>query len=126
MSGWTEDELRRLSTEDEIRLASVRRDGSLRRPVVMWMVTDGSDVYVRAVKGVDGPWYRSLRTTDAAHVTTGGLEADVTAEDAGAEPALADRLDDAYRRRYEQYPPAPVRAVLTDLARESTLRLTRR
>ena len=126
MSGWTDDELQRLGNADEIRVASVRRDGSLRRPVTMWMVTDDGDLYVRAVKGVDGPWYRYLRGTDLAHVTAGDLLADVRAEDASTDPDLASRLDDAYRQKYERYPPAPVRSVLTDAARGSTLRLTPR
>jgi hypothetical protein len=123
MSDWTDDELERLGNADEIRLASVRRDGSLRRPVTMWMVTDGGDLYVRAVKGVDGPWYRYLRGTDLAHISAGGVDVDVHAEDASTDPDLANRLDAAYQEKYARYPAAPVRSVLSPLAQASSLRL---
>src|SRR5256885_379222 len=69
---WTADHLNRLSTQDEIHVSSIRRDGATRKPVTMWMVTDDGDVYVRSVKGVDGTWYRHVRATDLAHVTARG------------------------------------------------------
>jgi hypothetical protein len=122
-NSWTDDELQRFGDADEIHLASVRRDGSLRRPVTMWMVTDDGDLYVRAVKGVNGPWYRYLRGTDLAHVAAGGVDADVRAQDASTDPDLADRLDAAYQEKYARYPAAPVRSVLNELARGSSLRL---
>jgi hypothetical protein len=134
MTAWTEVEIDRLSTEDEIHVASIRRDGSTRPPVTMWMVTDkgsdeGSDggyVYVRAVKGVDGPWYRHVRATDRAHVTAGGVGADVDVEDASGDSALAGRIDTAYRDKYRRYSNSVVASVLTPASQAATLRLTPR
>jgi hypothetical protein len=120
---WTADELDRLAAEDEIHLGSVRRDGSIRPPVTMWMVTDGGAVYVRAVKGVAGPWYRHLRMTDRAHVTGAGVETQVVAEDASGDPELGRRLDAAYRQKYARYAAGTVRSVVTPAAKASTLRL---
>ena len=51
---------------------------------------------MRAVKGVDSPWYRHVRATDRAHVTAAGVAADVAVEDASEDSALAGRLDAAY------------------------------
>ena len=123
---WTDDEIDRLSREDEIHLSSIRRDGSVRRPVRMWMVTDGGAVYVRAVKGVDGPWYRHVRATDQARVTSAGVTADVVVEDASGDSALAGRLDAAYREKYRRDPGSMVNSVLTPAALAATLRLTPR
>jgi hypothetical protein len=120
---WTPDELERLAAEDEIDLASFRRDGSARSPVTMWMVIDEGDVYVRAVKGVDGPWYRHLRGTDRARVTGAGVDTEVAVEDAGEDPALGRRLDAAYRAKYSRYAAGTVRSVVTPAAKGSTLRL---
>jgi hypothetical protein len=120
---WTPDELERLAAQDEIELASFRPDGSARSPVTMWMVTDEGDVYVRAVKGVDGPWYRHLRVTDRAHVTGAGVDRQVTVEDASQDLELGGRLDAAYRAKYSRYAAGIVRSVVTPAAKESTLRL---
>ncbi|HEY7989682.1 MAG TPA: DUF2255 family protein [Lapillicoccus sp.] len=121
---WSDDEVAALTNEDEIHVSSIRRDGSARPPVTMWMVTDGGSVYVRAVKGVDGLWYRHVRATDHAHVTALGVTADVAVEDASADPTLAGRLDAAYREKYRRYAAGTVGSVVTPAARASTLRLT--
>jgi len=126
MTAWTEVEIDRLSTEDEIHVASIRRDGSARPPVTMWMVTDGGYVYVRAVKGEDSPWYRHVRATDRAHVTAGGVGADVDVEDASGDSALAGRIDTAYRDKYRRYSNSVVASVLTPASQAATLRLTPR
>jgi hypothetical protein len=121
---WTEDEISALTSEDEIHVSSIRRDGSARPPVTVWMVTDGGSLYVRAVKGVDGPWYRHVRTTDRAHVTARGVTADVVVEDASEDSTLAGRLDAAYREKYRRYAAGTVGSVLTAASKASTLRLT--
>lgn len=121
---WTEDEISALTSEDEIHVSSIRRDGSARPPVTVWMVTDGGSVYVRAVKGVDGPWYRHVRTTDRAHVTARGVTADVVVEDASEDSTLAGRIDAAYREKYRRYAAGTVGSVLTPASKASTLRLT--
>ena len=124
MTAWNPDELETFATNDEIRLASERPDGSLRKPVRMWVVRLGDEVFVRSVKGPDGPWFRGLMTTRRARIRSDDLERDVTAED--ADPTLADAIDEAYREKYRHYPDAPVRSVLTDQARASTTRLVAR
>jgi hypothetical protein len=51
MTTWTSDELDAIGSAEELNLASVRRDGSLRRPVTMWVVRYSDDLYVRSVNG---------------------------------------------------------------------------
>ena len=58
MPGWTHDELEAIDAAEELDLASVRRDGTLRRPVTMWVVRDGDDLYVRSVNGRGSFWFR--------------------------------------------------------------------
>jgi hypothetical protein len=38
MAGWTSDELAEIERAEELELASLRRDGTLRRAVTMWVV----------------------------------------------------------------------------------------
>ncbi|MBP8864811.1 MAG: DUF2255 family protein, partial [Anaerolineae bacterium] len=47
MSQWTEEELERIGAAEELQLASVQRDGTLRRPVTIWVVRVGDALYVR-------------------------------------------------------------------------------
>jgi hypothetical protein len=123
---WTNDDLRRLATEDEIYVSSIRRDGTARKPVTMWMVTEEGRMYVRSVNGTEGAWYRHIRATDRAQVTARGVDAEVSVEDARADADLANRLDTAYRTKYQRYARRIVDSVLTPAAKASTLRLTPR
>ena len=123
---WTNDDLRRLAIEDEIHVSSIRRDGTARKPVTMWMVTEEGRMYVRSVKGTEGTWYRHVRDTDRAQVTARGVEAEVSVEDASADGDLANRLDTAYRTKYQRYAGRIIDSVLTPAAKASTLRLTPR
>ena len=40
MSRWTQNQLDRIDGAQELTLASARGDGTLRRPVTMWVVRD--------------------------------------------------------------------------------------
>jgi Uncharacterized protein conserved in bacteria (DUF2255) len=46
---WTGSELDWSAAAEELDLASVRCEGTLRNPVAMWVVRNGDDVYVRSV-----------------------------------------------------------------------------
>jgi len=47
MTAWTGEELARIGAADELELAALRRDGTLRKPVTIWVVRHGDDLYVR-------------------------------------------------------------------------------
>lgn len=77
MSGWTNDELNRIGEAEELNLSPVRRDGTLREPVTMWVVRNGEDVYVRSVNGRTSSWFRGAQIRHEAHIQAGGVEKDV-------------------------------------------------
>lgn len=54
MTPWTADELTRIERAEELEIASLRRDGTLRKPVTVWVVRHGDDLYIRSVKGAMG------------------------------------------------------------------------
>jgi hypothetical protein len=58
---WTPEELAAIDAAHEIKIAGRRRDGTLRRPVTIWLVRVGDDLYVRSVNGADAAWYRGTR-----------------------------------------------------------------
>jgi hypothetical protein len=46
MTIWAHDELSKIGAAEEARIASVRREGSLTQPVIVWIVRLGEDLYV--------------------------------------------------------------------------------
>jgi hypothetical protein len=61
MSTWNPDELNQIAETDEMYIAAQRRDGTDRKPVIVWMVRLGDDVYTRSVNGpsITSPLARS-------------------------------------------------------------------
>ncbi|QVQ52212.1 DUF2255 family protein [Spiractinospora alimapuensis] len=121
MATWTSDEIDRIADTDELRLASLRVDDTLRRPTTMWVVRHGDDLYVRAVNGPTARWFQGTRDRHEAHIDVGGLEKDVSLVD--ADHAIDDEIDAAYRAKYHRYPPDIVGSVVTPQARATTTRL---
>ena len=44
MSVWSSDELNKIGNAEELRIATLRRDGTLRRPVIIWVVRLDDDL----------------------------------------------------------------------------------
>jgi hypothetical protein len=61
VSGWTDDELRRVEDAQELDVAAVRRDGTVRAAVPIWVVRAGEDLYVRAASVPSSGWHREGR-----------------------------------------------------------------
>lgn len=120
MSAWTPDELARIQAAQELEIAPVRRDGTLRRPVPIWVVRAGDDLYVRAAYLEGSGWHRVARTSRRARIRAGGVDKDVTVEEAHG--AVNEQVDAAYRAKYGRY--ASIVDSITDAAhRATTLRL---
>ncbi|MBT2232542.1 DUF2255 family protein [Nonomuraea sp. NEAU-A123] len=124
MAAWTSDELTKIGNAEELELASLRGDGSLRDPVTMWVVRNGDDLYVRSMHGRDGTWYRGTQTRREGHISAGGVDKDVTFAD--ADPDVHGRLDDAYRGKYRRYGANIVGGVVNPDARAATIKLVPR
>ena len=125
MANWTSTELKKIGTADELDLSSLRRDGTLRSPVTMWVVCVNDNLYVRAVKGRLGPWFRGTQTRHEGHIRSGGVEKDVLFVEE-TDPEVNERSDAAYREKYRRYPKEYVDACLTPAARAATIKLVPR
>ncbi|GIH15044.1 DUF2255 family protein [Rugosimonospora africana] len=126
MLTWTADELRRIADADELRVAAVRGDGSLRRATTIWVVPVGDDLYVRAAHGPTSVWYRGTRARREGHIQAGGVDRDVTFTDVPDDDPVNERIDDVYRSKYRRYDASYVDMMLAPDARAATLRLTPR
>ena len=123
MAAWTDDELRRIDSVDELEIAAVRRNGELRRPTPVWVVRVGDDIYVRAAYGSGSGWYGVARESGRAHIRAAGVERDVSVED--ADSSALDAVDAAYRAKYGRYA-SIVDSLVKPEHRANTVRLVRR
>ncbi len=97
MTKWTSDQLEKIGRAEELQIAPVGLDGKLRKPVTVWVVRHGDDLYVRSVKG---------------------------RVDAGRD--IDDEVDAAYRAKYRRYAGNILNSVLTPEARSTTIKLVPR
>ena len=123
MSTWTSDELDRIAGAEELEIASVRRDGTLRKPVTIWVIRDGDDLYVRSVNGRTSSWFRGVQVRHEAHVEAGGLDKDVRLVETDD---INDEVDAAYRAKYSRYAESIVGSIVSLQARAATLKLVPR
>jgi hypothetical protein len=125
MTAWTGDELDRIGTADELHIASLRPDGTLRNPVTIWVVRHDDDLYVRSYRGPDGAWFRGAVAGREGHIQAGGVDQDVTFAEV-TNPAVNDQIDAAYRAKYHNYSRTYVDPMVTPTARSATLKLVPR
>ncbi len=124
MTTWTSNELNKIGTAEELQIASLRQDGTLRKPVTIWVVRLGDDLYVRSVNGRSGSWFRGTQVRHEGHIQAGGVDKDVTFVD--ADPDINDQIDGAYRTKYRRYSDSVINSILTSEARSSTIKLVPR
>ncbi len=55
-----------------------RNDGTLRRPVTIWVVRVGDALYVRSVNARTGGWFRGAQARHEGRIWAGGVEKDLT------------------------------------------------
>jgi hypothetical protein len=120
-ASWTADELATIGGTEELWLATLRDDGSLRPYVTIWVVRAGDELYVRSARGPAGGWYVRALRSKAGRIRAGGLERDVVFAEA-ADDVHAD-IDAAYHAKYDRYGPAIVGSVVGQKAHGVTIRL---
>ena len=102
MTTWTSNELSKIGAAEELRIASLRADGTLRKPVIIWVVRLGDDLYVRSVNGRNSAWFHGVQTRHEGHIQAGGVEKDVSFVEE-PDSNLNDQIDGAYAAKYRRY-----------------------
>ena len=120
MTAWRSNEISSIGSADELDLASLRLDGTLRNPVTIWVVRHGDDLYVRSVNGRAGAWFRGAQDRHEARIHAGDVEKDVLLVETDD---VNDEIDTAYRAKYRRYAARIVDTVVTQEARAATLKL---
>jgi hypothetical protein len=124
MTAWTRDELSKIGNTEEVQVASLRRDGTPRKPVTVWVVPYGDNIYVRSVSGPSAGWFRGTQERHEGRIQAGGVQKDVTF--VNTDHDIDDELDAAYATKYRRYAGRILNSILTPQARSATLKLVPR
>ena len=121
MTQWSSSDLSRIGDAEELEIASVRPDGTVRPYVIIWAVRYGDGLFVRSAHGPGNPWYRRAAAAGAGRIRVGGIETDVTF--VPADPDAHDGIDAAYRTKYAAFPKQYVDPVVGTEAAAATLKI---
>jgi hypothetical protein len=119
MSTWDQSDLHAIGRAREVHIATVRRDGSTRTPLPIWVVRVGDELFVRSYHGPEGSWFRQVSAHPYARLRAAGREIVVRLVPAEL-PSLAE-VDDAYVAKYGHRGSAA--AMITPAVAATTLRL---
>ena len=124
LTKWTSDELNRIGISEELQIASLRRDGTLRKLVTIWVVRVGDDLYVRSVNGRGSSWFRGVQTRHDGQIRAGGVVKDVTFMEE-SDSSINDQIDTAYVTKYRRYA-SIANSMVTPAVRDATIKLVPR
>ena len=124
MTAWTSDELNKIGRAEELQIASLRSDGTLRKLVTIWVVRSGDDLYVRSVNGRGSAWFRGVQTRYEGHIRAGGVNKDVTFVEE-SDSSINDLIDTAYVTKYRRYA-SIANSMVTPEVRSATIKLVPR
>lgn len=98
MTTWTRQDLRAIGGASEIRIATLREDGTTRSALPIWVVRVGDGLFVRSYHGPGGSWFRQATAHPHARISGGGRDITVRLVPDG-DTARGD-VDQAYRVKY--------------------------
>lgn len=124
MTTWMSEELNKIGNAEELQIASLRSDGTLRKPVTIWVVRLGNDLYVRSVNGRTSAWFRGTQVRNMGRIQAGGVDKDVAFVEE-ADPEINNQIDAAYLTKYRRYPQY-VAPMVTPEVRATTIKLVPR
>jgi len=118
---WSTKELTEVAAADEVELATIGRDGTLRRAVTVWVVRSGDDLYVRSWRGRASTWFRNAHERREGHIHAGGVDRDVAFVEVGT--GVQHAIDAAYRTKYRRYGARYLDPMVSRTARAATVKI---
>jgi hypothetical protein len=122
MTAWTSNELDKIGKAEELQIASLRGDGTLRKSLPIWVVRLGDNLYVRSMNGRTAVWFRGVQERHEGHIQAGGVDKDVTFLEE-PDPELNSQIDAAYHSKYHRYGASIVGTIVSSEARSATIKL---
>jgi len=124
MTAWAQGDLEQIGDAEEVDIASVRADGSLRTYVTIWIVRIGDALYVRSAFGSENPWFRRAAAAGEGRIRAGDLERDATFD--APDHALDAAITAAFHEKYDRFGAELVDPVVSAESEQATLRVMAR
>lgn len=90
MTSWAPEQLGAIGAADELDIAALRPDGTLRPSTTIWVVRVGDGLYVRSYWGEDEAWYQAVRRRPEGRIRAGGAEYDGRQAGVAGQPFAAE------------------------------------
>jgi hypothetical protein len=119
MATFPADQLERIDQRQEVEIETRAADGTVHR-VIIWVVVDDGEVFVRSVRGATGRWYRELLAEGTGGLRVGEEHIPVRATHTPDEASVS-RTSEALQRKYQGDP--AVWAMIREDVLETTVRL---
>lgn len=124
MNTWNQENLTKIIVENDLHISPFREDGeTYGTPIWIWCVAVDGQLYVRAYHGVNSSWYKAAKREKAGRIHAAGEKWEVHFEPV-EDRDINDRIDDAYRRKYEGSP--YLKPMISERARSATVKVTPR
>lgn len=124
MAVWSREELGKFAETDDLYISPFREDGvTYGTPTWIWSVVVGDELYVRAYNGQKSRWYEAALKRRAGRITAAGRTVEVAFEPV-VDESINERIDDAYRKKYQGSPYLP--PMIGARARAATVRIHQR
>ena len=68
MTSWSESQLDKFGSAEEVQIASVGGDGTLGKPTTIWAVRHGDDLFIRSVRGRHARWFRGTQESHEGRI----------------------------------------------------------
>jgi hypothetical protein len=124
MTAWKSEELEKIGAAEELQIASLRKDGSLRSMRIIWVVRVGNDLYVRSVNGRISDWFRGVQTCHEGQIRAGRVMKDVTFLEVSV-ANINEKIDAAYAEKYHHYA-SIIPSINSSTARAASIKLVLR
>ncbi|QDI91332.1 DUF2255 family protein [Salicibibacter halophilus] len=100
-ANWTQEQLATFSEADDLYISPFYSDGKTPgTPTWIWSVVVDNGLYVRAGNGQNSRWYQSAVEQKAGKIKLAGEEYNVIFQPTDNNPALTEKIDDAYKEKY--------------------------
>jgi hypothetical protein len=124
MTTWKSDELNQIEKAEELQIASLRSDGTLRKLVTIWVVRVSDDLYARSANGRTSAWFKGVQTRYEGHIRAGSVDKDVTFVEV-PDADVNDQIDAAYATKYRRYA-SIIPSINSPVARVAAIKLVPR
>jgi len=122
MAEWTKEELEAIAKDENLYISIPNQDGTMHKPTWIWIAQAGNELFTRGYNGTQSRWYVSAKAVGHGHISSGGVEKDVTFE-FPIDKETNDLIDAGYAEKYGKYRGSYLDMMLGEKQKTATVKL---